>query len=259
GLDDYGATRLHTLGTHLFGKSGGFDYSLELAYQFGDAEHLGATFLPVGGLYGDQNADYGNWGAELNVGYTFKDAKWQPRPYVMGVYFQGHDERDISFGEWLNPFYRPDASTSFNRLFSDLNYMPTINDNGWLSNVAQIQLGVELQATEKVRLHAHVAKDWAVAAFDPPVSWKFGDTYVPVAPMLSFWTEDGSNDLGWEVAAWLRYQYSADLWFLFYGNYLFAGDGLTRGAFSQFNGTEITAGTDDTNAGYVFWMAVLKF
>lgn len=258
-LDDYGATRLHTFGTNLFGKSGGFDYSLELAYQFGDAEHLGATFIPVTGLYGDQDAEYGNWGAEAIIGYTFTEAKWQPRPYVLGLYFQGHDERDISFGEWLNPFYKPDASTSFNRLFSDLNYMPVINDNGWLSNVAQVQLGLELQATEKVRLHAHVAKDWAVAAFDPPVSVKVGDRYVPIAPTLSFWTEEGSNDLGWEVATSLRYQYSADLWFLFYGSYLWAGEGLTRGAFSQFNGTEITAGTDDADALYFFWMAVLKF
>lgn len=259
GLDDYGATRLHTVGTHLFGKSGGFDYELELAYQFGDANHLGVGFKPLGGLYGDQDAKYGNWGLEATLGYTFSEVKWAPRPYVMGVYFQGHDNRDITFGEWLNPFYSPQASTSFNRLFSDKNYLPIINDNGWMSNFAQVQLGVEVQPTEKVRVHLHVAKDWVVAPFNPPVSWKVGDRHIPIAPVLSFWTEKGSDDLGWEVASWVRYQYSADLWFLLYGSYLWSGEGLTRGAYSQFNGTELTGGTSDSNAAYFFWMAVLRF
>ena len=93
--------------------------------------------------------------------------------------------------------------------------------------------------------------------FDPPVSFEIGDRrfYTP----FSFWTEKGSRDLGWEAAAWIKYQYSADLWFLLYGNYLWTGEGLAKGAFIQYNGTEFSGGTDDNDAGYLFWMAVLKF
>ncbi len=257
GWDSYDPTRLHTVGTYLFGKSNGFDYSLELAYQFGDASHVGSYFKPVTGAYGDPGANYDNWGLEAILGYTFSDVKWQPRPYVMASWYDGKDNRDITFWEWLNPFYRPEASISFNRLFSSTNSFPTINDNGWLSNVIQVQLGLELQVTEKVRTHVHVAKDWVDDPFDPPVSFEIGDRrfYSP----FSFWTEKGSRDLGWEAAAWVKYQYSADLWFLLYGNYLWTGEGLAKGAFIQYNGTEFSGGTDDNDAGYLFWMAVLKF
>ncbi len=247
-LDNYGHTNLHTVGLRAFGKSGGFDYDLELAYQFGDADTLGARFVPIGGLYGDTDAEYDHWAADLTVGYTFAETPWKPRVYLKGAYFDGDDNRDISFLEWLNPFYRPEASVAFNRLFSDKNYMPVVNDNGWMSNFAQIQAGVEVQPLEKVRIHLHGARDWVVAPFD-----------FPVLPGLPFWTREGSDDIGWEVAAWLKYDYSDSLWFLFYGNYLWVDDGLTDGAFVQFNGTDFSGGSDDDDAGYVFWMAVLKF
>lgn len=257
--DDYGVTKLHTVGLRAFGKSSGFDYDLELAYQFGNADSTGTRFKPLGMIYGDDDANYGNLGAELTVGYTFADVKWSPRVYTLGVFYQGHDNRDISFTDWLNPFYRPKASVSFNRLFSDKNYMPTINDNGWVSNVWQVQLGVEVKPTEKIVLHFHGAYDGVVAPFDPPASFDFQGRRIPIAPALSFWTDEGSSDLGWELAAWMKYSYSKDLYFLLYGNYMFVGDGLSDGAFIQFNGTDFTGGSDDEDAGYVFWMAVLKF
>ncbi len=256
---DYSSTKLHFLGTRLFGRSGGFDYDLELAYQFGDASHMGSLFRPVGSLFGDPSARYDHWAAELMIGYTFQDVAWQPRVYVHGVFFEGQDNRNISFWDWMNPFYRPKASVSFNRLFSDKNYMPTVNDNSWLSNFYQANIGLEVQPTPKLRLHAHVAKNWVHKPFDPPKSIRFGGRRIPVAPALSFWTDKGSNNIGWEVAAWARYVYSDNLWFLLYGNYLWAGSGLTDGAFMHFYGTEFSGGSSDKNAGYVFWMAVLEF
>jgi hypothetical protein len=80
-----------------------------------------------------------------------------------------------------------------------------------------------------------------------------------VAPRLSFWTDEGSRDLGWEVVAFARYNYSPDLWFMLYGNYLWTDDALTKGSFIHFYGTEYSGGSNDKNAGYLFWMAVLKF
>lgn len=256
---DYGSTNLHTVGTRLFGKYEGFDYNLELAYQFGDAAHLGSLFKVTGSNFGDTNATYDNWGVDATLGYTFEDVTWKPRLYVQGVWFDGQDNRDISFWDWLNPFYRPQASVSFNRLFSDKNYMPTINDNSWISNIIQASAGVEVQPTEKLRFHVHVAKNWVDEPFNPPKSIHVFGNRVYVAPLLSFWTDKGSDDLGWEVAAWARYTYSQDLWFLLYGNYLWTDDGLTDGSFIHYYGTQFSGGTSDSNAGYLFWMAVLKF
>ncbi|MCX8064596.1 MAG: alginate export family protein [Candidatus Hydrogenedentes bacterium] len=258
--DDYGVTRLHTVGIRAFGKYSSFDYDLELAYQFGDADSIGARFKPIGGfLYGDDDASWGDLGAELTLGYTFQDVKWTPRIYTLGVYFQGHDNRDISFWDWINPFYEPEASHSFNRLFSDRNYLPTVNDNGWLSNYWQVQLGFELKPTEKILFHFHGAYDGIVSPFDPPKSFKIFGRKFYALPFFSFWTEEGEDDIGWELAAWIRYNYSKDLWFMLYGNYLFVGDGLAQGAYIQGNGTDFAGGTDDDNAGYIFWMSVLKF
>lgn len=256
---DYSTTQLHTLGTRLFGKSGGFDYDLEVAYQFGEASHLGALFNKMGSNFGDTDAHYDNWAIDAKLGYTFEEVTWQPRIYVQGVLLEGEDNRDISFGEWLNPFNRPEASVSFNRLFTHLNYAPVVNDNSWLSNFMQLSAGVEIQPTPKVRIHTHVAYDWVHSPFDPPKSVSLWGRRFAVAPLLSFWTDDGSNDIGWEVAAWLKYNYSEDLMFMLYGNYLWPEEGLTRGSFMHFYGTEFSGGTDDDGAGYVLWMAALKF
>ncbi len=259
-VDQYGATELHTIGTHLWGKESGFDYDLNFAYQFGQAAHVGSYFVAKPLPYGDQNADYNTFGGSLTVGYTFKDVKFQPRPFVMGVFFDGQDNTDISFGDWLNPFYTPKASVSFNRLFSETNYVPTINDNGWMSNFAQATAGVEAQLTDCVRAHFHVAKDFVVDAFNPPPTWDINGVRVAKFPGLSFITEKGSHDMGWEVAAWVKYNYSADLSILLYGNYLWVGEALRQGAFVQGNGTAFNGGTGNKdNAGYVFWMTTLKF
>jgi len=260
GVDQYDATELHTIGTHLWGKESGFDYELNFAYQFGEASHIGSYFVAKPLPYGDQKADYDTFGATLTVGYTFQDVKFQPRPFIMGVYFDGQDNTDISFTDWLNPFYRPKASVSFNRLFSENNYVPTINDNGSMSNYAQAAIGLEAQLTDCLRAHIHGAKDWVVDPFNPPPYWHFGNTRIAKFPNMSFITDKGSNDMGWEIAGWLKYNYSADLWILLYGNYLWTGEALHQGSFVQGNGTGFNGGTEaNTNAAYIFWMTVLKF
>ncbi|HNZ48511.1 MAG TPA: alginate export family protein [Candidatus Hydrogenedentes bacterium] len=255
----YGSTNLHTLGYKLSGGTGNLDYNLDLAYQWGDAEHLGSLFKPVGRAFGDTNAKYDNYAVDATLGYTFKEVSWQPRFFLQGVVFSGDDNRDISFWDWVNPFYRPQASVAFNRLFTEKNYMPTVNDNSWLSNFIQASAGVEVQPTEKLRLHFHVAKDWVYSPFNPPKSMRVFGKKMYVAPRLSFWTDEGSRDLGWEVVAFARYNYSPDLWFMLYGNYLWTDDALTKGSFIHFYGTEYSGGSNDKNAGYLFWMAVLKF
>ncbi|MFA6240231.1 MAG: alginate export family protein [Candidatus Hydrogenedentales bacterium] len=256
--DNYDPTTLHTVGMRFNGALGSWDYDLELAYQFGEADSVGARFVPIGMMYGDDDARYDNFAADLRTGYTF-DVAWKPRVSVMGAYFGGQDNRDLSFWEWANPLYRPDASVSFNRLFADYNYLPVVNDNGWLSNFYMVGAGVDLHPSEKVLLHVQLVKAWIDAPFDQPAYWNVGDFRIPLAPNLSFWTTEGSNDIGYEASFYVKYNYSEDLYFLLYYSHLFAGDGLTDGGYFQFNGTAFSGGSDDQDADYVFLMSVLKF
>ena len=146
-LDDYDVTSLHTVGLRGAGTIGAFDFEAEAAYQFGDAGSAGFLFKPF--LYGDDDAEYdGLWGANVEVGYTF-DFMWTPRVYLGGAYFDGEDERSISFFEWLNPFDRPESSVSFNRLFSNWEYSEFI-ENTDLSNAYVLRGGVSVHPTESV-------------------------------------------------------------------------------------------------------------
>ncbi|MCC6488505.1 MAG: alginate export family protein [Candidatus Hydrogenedentes bacterium] len=258
GRDNYDATNLHTVGVRLNGALGAWDYDLEAAYQFGEADAHGARFVPIGYTYGDDDAEYDNWGADLNTGYTF-DVAWSPRVSLIAAYFGGHDNRDLSFIDWINPFYEAEASVSFNRLFADKNYLPVVNDNGWLSNFYMVGAGVDVKPTDAISAHVQLVRAWITAPFDPPATFTVGKWRVPLAPALSFWTDEGSDDIGWEASGYIKYNYSDNLYFLLYYSHLFPDDGLTDGGYFQFNGTGFSGGSDTDDADYVFLMSVLKF
>jgi hypothetical protein len=245
GLDDYGVTNLHTVGLRAAGKVNAFDYNAEVAYQFGDASQIGATFKPF--LYGVDDADFDTWGATAEVGYSF-DCKCKPRVFLSGTYFGGEDNRDLSFWEWLNPFDRPEASVSFNRLFSNVLYsgfMDLWNDT---SNVYMLKAGAMGGVTEKLMAIVAVTYFGAVEPFDRPV-----------VPILTFWTEENDSYLGTEADLFLRYQYSEDLRFEAGWCHLFVGDGLEEGSFSRWNGLIFNGGSDDDDADYFYIGSKLNF
>lgn len=258
-VDDYDVTNLHTLGFRANGQYGGWDYDLEFAYQLGNADSTGIGFRPAGMLYGDDDASYDTFALELTLGYTFEQTKWSPRVFVQGIYFDGEDNRDLSFWDWLNPFYRPEASISFNRLFTEMNYLPTTCDNGCMTNFYQVTAGIELKPTDKISVRASLAKAWIKEPFDFPVSWEIGDYRIPIAPAYSFWTEEGPDDIGWETALMVTYRYTEDLTFIGFWGHLFTGDGISQGAFSQFNGNSFTGGSDDDDADYFVLMTIIRF
>lgn len=269
-LDDYDHQAFHTVGVQASGKAGGFDYALNLAYQWGDAARMGQTFsMPVtfwNRIYGDDGAEYdGLWGGDVTVGYTF-ESKWNIRPYLQGVYYDGEDNRDVNFWEWLNPWRKPKASISFNRLFSDINYCPVINDNADLSNFWQVGGGVTMTPTEKLTVILRAYNTWTVEPFAWPAyinvparRWWIPTGRMPIAPGLSFWDEEGDDNLGFSVDTILKYAYSKDLTLFLYYGHLFTGDGLRDGAYTSFYGTMMNGGLDDQDADYVFWWAILKF
>jgi hypothetical protein len=262
GLDDYGVTGLHTIGFRNAGTRAAFDWEVEVAYQFGNADAAGALFtspfLPLGALaYGDDHASWDSWGGHFEVGYTF-EAVWQPRVYLAGYYYDGEDNRGLSFWDWLNPFHKPDASISFNRLFSD-------HEIDWflctsaLTNSWELAGGVSVTPVEKLELTFDVTYQEIVAPFDYPPYFEVGPWRIPVLPGLSFWTEEGDDDLGWQTSLTLSYAYTEEVSFEAGWTHFFVGEGLKDGAFIDENGLTFLGGRGDHDADFVRSYVVIEF
>jgi hypothetical protein len=184
------------------------------------------------------------------VGYTF-DMRFSPRVYVGAAYFDGEDNREIGFLDWISPFDSPEASVSFNRLFPGAPYSPILEIGQDMSNFWQVRAGVGLTITDAVSLGFKVAHYEVVEPFDLPVSIGLGRFRIPVAPALSFWTTESSDDIGWATTASLRYAYSDDLSIGLLWEHLFPGDGLDDGSFVHRYGLEFSGGSDSDGADYI--------
>ena len=261
GLDRYGATWLHTLGGRVFGEVGAWDYDLEGAGQWGDAAHLGARFRRVNsfGDYGDDGAEFATWAADAEVGRTF-DARWSPRVFAGAAWYDGEDRRAVSFGEWLNPFARPRASVSFNRLYSQVDYDSILGGGTNMSNFWLGRAGVRVRPAEKWTAQLRVISYRAVGAFARPASLRVNGRWVPVAPSLSFWDQESSKDLCVTLGFSLRYDYSPDLSLTLAYSHLFTADGLGRdGNFVFDNGTGFAGGTASDDADYIGLLTEITF
>jgi hypothetical protein len=255
-VDDYDVTTIHTFGLRGAGTYGAFDFEAELAIQNGDLGQQGFLFKPFG-VYGDDSLDLSEWGANLEVGYTF-DMNWTPRVYLGWAYFGGEDERDISFIDWINPFDKPDGSASFNRLFSNVEYSEFL-ENTALSNAWIARGGVSVNPTETVSVLLAISYFETVESFDHPRSWSLGRYQVPIAPALSFWTDESDDNLGWEVGLYATYDYSDDLSFEVGWAHLFVGDGLDDGSFTGGNGLNFNGGSDDDDPDYLYVQTKISF
>lgn len=238
------------------GCFGAFDYVAQGAYQFGDADSIGFLFKPF--TYGDDGAEFDAWAGHIELGYAF-ETTCQPRVFLGGAYFDGEDNRDISFLDWLNPFLMPKASVSFNRMFSNEVYSYFLDDQAQLSNFWTAWGGVSARPTESIGLQLRLAYLETVAEFDQPIHFWFGKVRVPLAPALSFWTTPSESDLGWELSLAGTYEYSEDLQFKAGWSHLFTGEGLKDGSFNDFNGLSFTGGTDDDDADYFFAETKIQF
>ncbi|GMU91175.1 MAG: hypothetical protein AMXMBFR4_02330 [Candidatus Hydrogenedentota bacterium] len=256
GLDDYDPSTLYTVGARAAGGWNGVDYYLEAAYQWGDADALGSTFRTYG-VYGDDEARYRHWAATFEAGYTFA-ARFLPRVFLAGAYFDASDERAVDVVEWANPFHRPDASVAFNRLFSTRRYTHFL-DYSALSNFWFIRAGIEAQPTERFSVSLDVMYHEAVEPFDLPRSFDVGPLRVPIAPALSFWTEEGRDELGVEIMLAPEYVYSDDLRFSMQFVYYFVGSAFQDGVFFDENATRFIGGTGDDDAASVTFIATFEF
>lgn len=263
GVDDYDPTNFHTVGTRFFGEYGQWDYDWELAYQFGNADAAGARFtnnpkFGLPGVYGDDDADYGFWATDLELGYTFESA-WTPRVSLGGFYFGGEDNRGVSFLEWLNPFDRPDASIGFNQIFHGEPYLRIFRFSQESGNFWRLYADVEAKPTDAVSVRAEIHYYGIVDPVEWPHSVKLGRYRFPIAPAFSFWTEEASDDLGWAVAFGSKYKYSKDLSFDVRWEHLFQGDGLDEGSFNYPDGFFRGGGSRDDGVDYFHLRATLMF
>lgn len=212
----YDATNFHTAGLRANGALGAFDYDAELAYQFGNADRIGFDS-------GDPDASFDNLAGTIEAGYTFECA-WKPRVSLGAVYFGGKD-------------YSTDknrASVSFNRLFSNVEYVYL--DSTELSNCWMGHGGIEVVPAEKLSASATL---FHIQAVDGP--------------------EGGSSDLGWETGLLATYEYSSDLSFEAAWYHWFGGDGADDGAYVLSNGLVSTAGVLKNHVDYMYLQAKLTF
>ncbi len=248
-----GVTNLHTVGLRGNGKIGRVDFEAEAAYQFGDAEAAGMAFAGAGNvsMYGPKDPSFNNWGANLEVGYNF-DVAWTPRVFIGGAYFDGEDNRGPhGFLDWMsavyNPYWRPQASVSFNRLFSSWEYSEFMENsdfsNGWV-----LRTGVSVQPTESLKISLLGMHCASLAAF-----------HVPKYALLPFITKANATDIGWEAEIIATYNYSKDLSFEVGYAHLFVNDGLGEGSFSNGSGLIFSGGTKADDADYVYFETKLSF
>lgn len=255
GVDQYGVTELHTVGLRLGGSHMGLDWDVNVAYQFGDADAVGVQF--AGLTFGDDSADFDSWGVDVELGYTF-DIKSQLRLYIGAEYYEGEDNRDITFLEWLNPFYTPQASVSFNRLFSD-HETDAFLDGSALSNFWMFSAGVSAAPTESIEVGLDIVYQEVLEPFDSPWSLNLGRFNFPILPGVSFLTTEEDDDLGWQVGLWASYAYSEDLTFDLGWTHYFVGDALSGGAFVDENGLTYLGGGGGDDADYISFSATIEF
>jgi hypothetical protein len=201
---------IHTLGLRGTGKLGGFDFLADVAYQFGSVDGQPSA-CPAG--FGEANVDYGTFGGQAIVGYTF-DVAWQPHVFGLFAYY-GAGDADNSC--WSN-----DRTLPFNRLFSDVQYSDFVDLNSNATNVIGYALGVQVSPTECTSV---------------TLAGKYLDTEENIGKQ-SGW--------GWEVNLVGSYHYSEDLAFSagyshFFGNDWSQTDDSYNPSYDYFfAGTEIS-------------------
>lgn len=256
--DNSSTTYIHTIGARFFGEYDKFDYEVEFAYQWGESSALGNLFIPVGGIYGDSDADWALPAGRFEVGYTLGETKWTPRFYVGGCYYGAEDNRSISFGDWLTDFSVGEASPSFNRLFTAIREDNFIDLSG-MTNFWQIYSGITVSPIEKIEIGFELAYMQAVSSFDKPYSFTIGDIeFYPFSP-FPFLTQTNSKDLGWQTLLTLTYQYSEDLSFGTGWSHFFIGDGLVEGNFLDNYATSYISTFNDDDSDFFYVSTTIEF
>lgn len=182
----------------------GFDYTLEAAWQTGDAL---------------QDVDQGAWGTKLDAGYTFKDARMHPRIFGGFVLLGGDDPDteknegwDVFYGGW-GGIYGDLLVWTYVNLPNEMNILNTIYDHDKLSstsleapfsNFRMMSLGVQADLLKNLS----GSLSWSDLSFD--------ETYAGI-----------DDDFGDYYQTKLKYRYNPQLSFSFYGGLIVPGEAFS--------------------------------
>ncbi len=222
--------RLHTVGGRLFGIYRAFDYSLEGAYQFGDA----AWFR--------RRADYDAWAIDSVLGYTFDDTEWEPRLGVGMAFFSGDDD-------WYD-----DDARAFNRLFSDVEYGEILDRRADLSNLFVFHAMARAKPIEKLKLDLK----WHYYLADQDEIYLRSGSFMKRLFGSGRRELQGAAEIGHEIDVSATYDYSNGLSLRAGWAHFFADDALEDGVPLSYNGLK-RRGTDDADADYFFLEGRLEF
>jgi hypothetical protein len=210
-----------TLGARLSNKlENGFDYSLEGAYQTGDAM---------------ADVDQEAWGAKTEAGYTFKAAAMKPRVYAGMTYLSGDDVStsenegwDVMYGGWPQ--------------FGDLMAWMFVNigDGNALSGVYNYN---RLSSTGGEAVFGNLRMATLGGSFAPVKDFTVSASYSSLAFNETYAGVDKSLGDYYQTA--LKYQYNKQLSFSIYGAFLAPGDALDA--------------TDMDNASELYWETRFDF
>jgi hypothetical protein len=249
---------LHTIGLRGAGEIGAFDFESEIAFQFGDVTVNNPRFFgPFNIFPSDDEIDFGEFAANLEVGYTF-DASWTPRIFLGFAYFGGDDDGGApSWGETIFGNYPYGSNLAFNRLFSDWEYSEFLANTD-MSNIWIARGGVGVMPTESVSL------DLVIAYFNAVDDTHIDHRTVAGAPFWTFfqpWRFSTSDDsIGWEVGLYASYEYTEDLTFSAGYAHFFTGDGVEDGNYIVNNGLGFLGSRDsDDDWDYLFFSTEISF
>ena len=112
---------------------------------------------------------------------------------------------------------------------------------------------------ERVSASFEVSKLGVNETFDYPTAIDAGMFRIPVAPALSFLTEESGDDIGYVAGIEFLYQYSEDLTFKLSWDHMFVSDDVVDGNFIFANGLEFLGGSDSDDLNYVELETRLRF
>ena len=164
----------HTLGSRAFGNEAGWDWDLELFYQFGDIETDGGD----GSIHA--------WSVASNTGYTFADLPLRPRIALRADVISGDrdpDDRDVE---------------TFNPLFPKGKYFGELTPIG-PANLIHVNPYVTVRLSQRLQLSGSIAFYWRESLEDGVYAFGGVDILRP----------DGGSDaryVGTQAEALLEYE-----------------------------------------------------
>jgi hypothetical protein len=164
----------HTLGARAFGSADGWDWDLELFYQFGDLRT------------GDDDGSISAWSVASNTGYTFAELPLRPRVALRADVISGDrdpDDRDVE---------------TFNPLFPKGKYFGELTPIG-PANLIHVNPYITVKLTKRLQFSASVAFYWRESVDDGVYAFGGVDILRP----------DGGSDaryIGTQAEALLEYE-----------------------------------------------------